>query len=39
MTTTLDQGKQKNSVLALFFLGVLAVMLIPLPPILLDAML
>lgn len=39
---TTDQssnGRQKNSLLALFFLGVLAVMLIPLPPILLDAML
>ncbi|MCR9247957.1 MAG: flagellar biosynthesis protein FlhA [bacterium] len=32
-------GRQRNSLLALFFLGVLAVMLIPLPPLLLDAML
>ncbi|MCA8974687.1 MAG: FHIPEP family type III secretion protein, partial [Planctomycetes bacterium] len=32
-------GTQRNSILAVFFLGILAVMLIPLPPILLDAML
>jgi len=30
---------QRNSMLALFFLGILAVMLIPMPPLLLDAML
>ncbi len=30
---------QKNTVLALFFLGILAVMLIPMPPVLLDALL
>ncbi len=38
-TDASSNGRQKNSLLALFFLGVLAVMLIPLPPILLDAML
>lgn len=38
-TNASSNGRQKNSLLALFFLGVLAVMLIPLPPILLDAML
>ena len=37
MTTAI--GNQRNSVLAVFFLGVLAVMLIPLPPYLLDALL
>lgn len=30
---------QRNSMLALFFIGILAVMLIPMPPLLLDAML
>lgn len=31
--------RQRNSLLALFFLGILAVMLVPMPPLLLDAML
>jgi flagellar biosynthesis protein FlhA len=33
------KGTQRNSLLAVFFLLILAVMLIPLPPLLLDAML
>jgi flagellar biosynthesis protein FlhA len=32
-------GTQRNTLLALFFIGILAVMLIPMPPLLLDAML
>jgi flagellar biosynthesis component FlhA len=31
--------QQRNTLLAVFFIGILAVMLIPLPPVLLDAML
>ncbi|MBZ0153704.1 MAG: flagellar biosynthesis protein FlhA [Planctomycetes bacterium] len=38
MTTTTSQTK-RNGFLAIFFLGILTVMLIPLPPLLLDAML
>ena len=30
--------EQRNSLLALFFLAILAVMLIPMPPLMLDAM-
>ena len=37
--TTGKNKEHRNSVLALFFLAVLAVMLIPVPPLLLDAML
>src|SRR5688572_3127774 len=32
-------SQQRNTVLALFFLGILAVMLIPMPPVVLDALL
>lgn len=38
MTTDQNQTK-RNGFLAIFFLGILTVMLIPLPPVLLDAML
>ena len=35
-----DESKQqRNSILALFFLAILAVMLIPMPPLMLDLML
>ncbi len=36
---TTTQSNRRNSLLALFFLGILAVMLIPMPAIMLDAML
>jgi flagellar biosynthesis protein FlhA len=36
---TAANGSGRNSILALFFLGILAVMLIPMPPLLLDALL
>ena len=32
-------GTQRNTLLALFFIGIVAVMIIPMPPLLLDAML
>jgi flagellar biosynthesis protein FlhA len=35
----LPKGTQRNTMLAVFFLGILAVMLIPMPPLMLDAML
>ena len=35
----LPKGTQRNTLLAVFFLGILAVMLIPMPPLMLDAML
>lgn len=37
--TEIKAGTQRNTLLALFFLGILAVMLIPMPPLLVDAML
>ena len=39
MTNLADPKPQRNQALAVCFLGILAVMIVPLPPILLDAML
>ena len=37
--TDKSNKEQRNSLLAIFFLAILAVMLIPMPPLMLDAML
>ena len=37
--STKASKEQRNSILAIFFLAILAVMLIPMPPLMLDAML
>ncbi len=34
-----QKNSNKNTLLALFFVGILAVMLVPLPPLLIDALL